>query len=220
MKHVAVVDCAIKTLVTPCFNRLVTTFSEVRFTYHPVGFYGMDSLYELESLDGLMILGSASNVDEPQYLWHGPLSDYILSMLYNQIPTFGICFGHQLVAAMFGAEVGHFSVHGTKLLGSRESRVAGGRLLAVGEKLILPISHCQVVKTLPECMGVWLESVDHPFDGLFHKEFPYWGLQQHPESSRHFLTHDIKNIPEAHIPFIQDHGEKVIRAFINKVMES
>ncbi len=115
------------------------------------------------------------------------ISNEILKHFASQVPTFGVCLGHQCIGHVFGGEV------------IRNYRVMHGKVSPVfhdGKGLFAGLSnpfeatryHSLVIKketfTNPDFeVSAWTEEGE--IMGVRHKSWPLHGVQFHPES---FLT--------------------------------
>ena len=108
----------------------------------------------------------------------------LIRQLKGRIPILGVCLGHQAIGEAFGATVTHASrlMHGkTSLLTDvaddiifkgikKPAQVARYHSLSVQES------------TLPEELEVTARSDDGEIMAMWHREYPIYGLQFHPES--------------------------------------
>lgn len=104
--------------------------------------------------------------------------------LGKEIPTLGVCLGHQAICAAFGAVVTYAKelMHGKQSEITFEEdcplfagcphhmRVARYHSLAADEN------------TMPDCLRVVARTADGEVMAVQHKEYPIYGVQFHPES--------------------------------------
>jgi len=105
--------------------------------------------------------------------------------LGREIPTLGVCLGHQVIAYAFGGEI----VQAKRLIHGKTSEIRhdGDELF---EGLPDPFEatryHSLVVNrlSLPGCFRIIAETTDDDREimGIRHEKFPIWGVQFHPES--------------------------------------
>ena len=114
------------------------------------------------------------------------VSMQVVEAFGRDIPTLGICLGHQSIGQVFGATV------------TRAQNVMHGKLSDihhVGQGVFegLPPAfpatryHSLIVEDLPDCLERTAWTVDEQGNrdevmGLRHREFPIEGVQFHPES--------------------------------------
>ncbi|MCB9488299.1 MAG: aminodeoxychorismate/anthranilate synthase component II [Deltaproteobacteria bacterium] len=103
------------------------------------------------------------------------------------IPTLGVCLGHQCIGHVFGAAV----VHGPELVHGKTTTVehdGAGVYWGLSDPFEAARYHSLVVDeaTLPEALVVTARTRDGVVMGLRHKSRPLEGVQFHPES---FMTH-------------------------------
>jgi anthranilate synthase/aminodeoxychorismate synthase-like glutamine amidotransferase len=111
------------------------------------------------------------------------LSNEIIRRFGGQIPTLGVCLGHQCIGHVFGANVvvNYRMMHGKVSL----IRHNGKELF---EGLPNPFEatryHSLVIErqSLPECLELTAETEEGEIMGVRHKQSPIWGVQFHPES--------------------------------------
>jgi para-aminobenzoate synthetase component 2 len=121
------------------------------------------------------------------------LSNDIIKTFGPNIPTFGVCLGHQCIGHVFGGEV----VRADRLMHGKTSPIHhNGRELFDGmpEPFTATRYHSLIIKrdTLPDCLEITAETKpEGEIMGVRHKQFPIWGVQFHPES---ILTQDGKHI--------------------------
>jgi anthranilate synthase/aminodeoxychorismate synthase-like glutamine amidotransferase len=101
----------------------------------------------------------------------------------QEVPTLGVCLGHQCIGTAFGGRVGLAPqlMHGkTSPIYHQEAGVLAG--------LPSPFDavryHSLAVErdSLPACLEVTAESADGTIMGMRHRDYPIEGVQFHPES--------------------------------------
>jgi len=69
--------------------------------------YAGDVLPALASYDALLVLGGPMGAnDDAEHAWLAPVKDLVREARAGQLPTLGICLGHQLIAVALGGTVG------------------------------------------------------------------------------------------------------------------
>ena len=108
----------------------------------------------------------------------------ILQHVSCEVPTLGVCLGHQGIISTFGGKV----VRAKRLMHGKTSRILhDGKSIFKGVQnpFVATRYHSLVgeMSTIPECLEVTAVSVD---DGeimsVRHVEYPIEGVQFHPES--------------------------------------
>lgn len=139
-----------------------------------------DPLPDLDTYDGLLVSGSPSMVDE-DLAWMRWTTRALRAAVEAGLPTLAVCFGHQLLARAYGADVGpnpngyevgthtiHVDAPGDPLLG------------ALGPTVEVNLSHRDAVRAPSPAMRVLARA---PHDGCqaFALSDRAWGVQFHPE---------------------------------------
>lgn len=107
----------------------------------------------------------------------------VLRELGPQVPTLGVCLGHQCLAQVFGGRV----VRAPQQMHGKTSPVLhGGQGVFAGlpNPLTATRYHSLIAEreSLPDCLEItaWLD--DGMIMGLRHRQYPLEGVQFHPES--------------------------------------
>ena len=126
---------------------------------------------DLKDLDGI-VLGGGPSLDKT-----GNCELYVKEL---DIPILGICLGHQLIAKVFGGEVGKGNVGGYAEV---KVRILEDDVIFSGLPRVLKVwaSHADEVKKLPKDLKVLAESDICKIEALKHKSKPIYGVQWHPE---------------------------------------
>lgn len=140
---------------------------------------------------GIVISGSAANPLQPDP-WVQQLNHDIREVSAQGIPTFGICFGHQLLAHAWGGEVGE-NVLGYKMRGIRSIQVHD---ISSTQWPLLPentgglqvlASHRDQVLHEPPGWHVVATSDFCKIQAMRSPNLPILSVQWHPEADEQFL---------------------------------
>ena len=213
---IAFIDCFINDPVNEFVNQF-TLKSQQPCTYHMPTIQGFDGLYSIEEkISKIVILGSASHVHE-NLPWHKELLDFIIPKLEKGIPVLGLCFDHQLLAHYFGAKVDYIPNRNKELPPLKEDRelVFNESFLGKnkGDRICLAYAHSQIILEMPDDLISFLSSDFNSYEGIYHKELPFIGLQAHPEASKNFLINDCNVDSEVKIDQILTDGFDILNAF-------
>lgn len=125
----------------------------------------------------------------------------VVKTLGKEIPTLGVCLGHQTICAAFGATI----TYAKELMHGKQSDVTFDTEcpLFQGCPKTAPVAryHSLSAKadTIPEELKITASTTDGEVMAVWHKTYPIFGVQFHPES---ILTPD---------------GKTILRNFINKI---
>ena len=117
------------------------------------------------------------------------------AVLGREIPTLGVCLGHQAICAAFGATV----TYARKLMHGKQSQVRFDpdcplfRGLPEEAPVARYHSLAADASTVPDCLKITARTADGEVMAVMHKNYPVYGVQFHPES---ILTPDGRTILE------------------------
>ncbi len=143
-----------------------------------------DAKIAAEDLTGIIITGSPAMVTDKDD-WLLQTQKWLEVVLPQNIPTLGVCFGHQLLANLLGGEV-DYNPKGRNLgsskfiLNQAAKEDALFSHLSEHSSITTFVSHLQHVKQLPASttrLGFCEMDENHAFRYQQH----IWGLQFHPE---------------------------------------
>lgn len=134
----------------------------------------IQSLNERCNVKGLILSGGPRSV----YAENAP--KIRRELLTLGIPVLGLCYGHQLLAYLFGGEVKPAK---TKEFGITNARIISHDLIleGLGQTEKVWMSHGDTVFAVPEEFEVLAYTENTPVAAFKHKTKPIYGLQWHPE---------------------------------------
>ncbi|MDE7198716.1 MAG: aminodeoxychorismate/anthranilate synthase component II [Lachnospiraceae bacterium] len=104
--------------------------------------------------------------------------------LGKEIPTLGVCLGHQAICAAYGATV----TYAKELMHGKQSEITFDRACPLfqgcSERTKVARYHSLAADkgTIPDCLRVVAETADGEVMAVQHREYPIYGVQFHPES--------------------------------------
>ena len=114
-------------------------------------------------------------------------------ILGREIPTLGVCLGHQAICAAFGATVTYAKalMHGKQSVVRFDPTCPLFRGLPEAAPVARYHSLAADAATVPACLKITARTPDGEVMAVQHREYPIFGVQFHPES---ILTPDGKTI--------------------------
>ncbi len=107
----------------------------------------------------------------------------VVKRFHQDIPIFGVCLGHQIIAEAFGGIVKKAKrpMHGKV---SQIEHDQSGVFASIPSPVQVTRYHSLVVDrdTLPSCLEITAHSEDGEIMGIRHKQFRVEGVQFHPEA--------------------------------------
>ena len=144
-------------------------------------------------ISGVILSGGTPDLDGE--IFYRRIRANIAALLRFNVPIFGICEGHEIIAEAFGAELlvlptKHKSPDHKTTLKTRTKIFRGlPRTLEVYE------AHSKFVKRVSPDFLITASSPNGRIEGMFHKKRPIYSVQFHPERSG-------------------EHGEKILLNFV------
>lgn len=159
----------------------------------------------LDTIDAIILTGSSAMVtDAPHTPWMQRVMAVLQEARTKQIPTFGMCFGHQIMAEAFGGKVDwmtdaqgiqiremgpvflHYTQEGQsdQIFGGvhehddHEARTAAG---AIDEGFWVQSVHAQHVTQQPPNTTILATNDMSAIQALRYDNAPMWSIQNHPE---------------------------------------
>jgi GMP synthase (glutamine-hydrolysing) len=184
------------------------------------------SLPDPENLTGVILTGSAASVTE-RAPWMLSAEAYLRDLVRARVPTFGICFGHQLLGQALGGRVER-NPRGREI-GSVELAVIGGDELlpsAPVRDARVNMTHVDTVTALPEGARVICKTEREAHAAVRFGERA-WGVQFHPEIDRDVMLAYLEERaelvrteggdPEGLIAAVDEgaFGREFLRAFVS-----
>lgn len=171
---------------------------DTRFLYNCR--YEDEPLGPVDDLSAAIISGSRFGVYE-EAPWMIELEEYIRTLFDAGIPTFGICFGHQIMAKALGGTVE--KSHKGWGLGVSEYALAADVAELARSVVGRAVHQDQIVK-LPEGAEILGGNAHCPAAVLHYADAPFASVQFHPEFTRDYLSDllpilEERGVPQAHI---------------------
>jgi GMP synthase (glutamine-hydrolysing) len=161
------------------------------------------NLPDFKNVQGIIITGSHDMVTD-EFDWIKKSSAWLKEATKNNLPIFGICFGHQLLAQTFGGIVDNHPVGpeiGTVSVTLHEKAKSDALFKNLPENFLVHVTHTQSVLKLPK-NAVLLASNCYESCHAFRIKNNIWGVQFHPEYNADILkeyvfkeANRIKNVP-------------------------
>jgi len=105
----------------------------------------------------------------------------LIRELGPDVPTLGVCLGHQAIVEAFGGEVGQARA----LLHGKASTVTHdghGVFVSLPDEVQVGRYHSLAATTVPDVLRVTSRTADGEVMGVRHSDLPIEGVQFHPES--------------------------------------
>ena len=131
----------------------------------------------LDAADGVVLTGSTAGVYESDSRpWIAEQEELVRELVDREIPTLGVCFGHQVVNAALGGTVENVGTTATLV----EATLADDPLFDGVDPIVVSL-HGDAVTERGENMEI-IASADHArVFATRHRSAPLWTVQFHPE---------------------------------------
>ncbi|SDG59483.1 GMP synthase (glutamine-hydrolysing) [Onishia taeanensis] len=157
---------------------------------------------EHAEFDGVLITGSHAMVSDAEP-WSEALKPWLHEAVVRNLPTLGVCYGHQLLAEALGGKSGYHPQGrevGTFEVTLTEAGQADELFHALPSRFPAHLTHAQSVLTPPAGSVVLASNAHEPYQAL--RLGPrQWSVQFHPEFTapvmRAYLEHQQEGLGEA-----------------------
>jgi len=165
---------------------------------------GVPALAEVTAADALLIGGSGHfSVADPVAEFFNPLNQLLRGVVEERHPTFGSCFGYQLLASALGGEVVHDAERGEVGAFSVELTDEGRADPLFGglpDVFVAQMGHLDRVARSPVGVRNLVRSELCPFQALKVEGAQIWATQFHPELDQAANLHRYRAYIERYDP--------------------
>lgn len=140
--------------------------------------WGKATASRFDSYDGVVLSGAPDMMSEERV--QVKFRAEVEAMVDSKVPILGVCFGHQMMAHAFGAEVVKDDRHVLEMV--RTTVVADDPLFAgLPKAMMLLESRYEIVKSVPTGFRLLASSATSKIATMKHSTRPLYGVQFHPE---------------------------------------
>jgi carbamoyl-phosphate synthase small subunit len=169
--HIVAYDYGIKRNILRLFDD-----AECRVTVVPAKTSAAEVL-ELQP-DGIFL---SNGPGDPDAIAYAP--ETIRALAQHEVPIFGICLGHQLVALTFGANTEKMS-YGHRGGNHPVRELESGRILITSQNHGFAVQGTETaIPGAPALAVTHVNLNDGTVEGLRHRELPIFAVQYHPEAA-------------------------------------
>ncbi|WP_158057519.1 type 1 glutamine amidotransferase [Halorussus halophilus] len=137
----------------------------------------------LEGVDGVVVSGSTAGVYEREaYPWMDDEIALVHELVEREIPTLGVCFGHQLVNTALGGRVEHHGLTNELVRANLDADP-----LFDGVNDVIPAVHGDHVVERGDGMEPIASTDYYENFATRHRDAPVWTVQYHPEFTSNLL---------------------------------
>lgn len=173
---------------------------------------------DLERADGVVLTGSTAGVYEAdERPWIADQQRLVRELIEREIPTLGVCFGHQIANAALGGAVEHVGTTARPI----DADLSEDPLFD-DVSPVVPVAHGDVVTEPGDEMAVIASADYYHALATRHRRAPLWTVQFHPE-----FTAALRDRLEADFDWTDgDHGfgdvnaTRVVENFASFVADS
>lgn len=172
----------------------VTWFSDAcglsRDRVLPVKVYVDESLPEPDEIQAIIITGSVDMISD-NLPWIERTSEWLKGAIKKNIPTLGVCFGHQLIVHTLGGKVGpnpNGAEFGTVYINKTKKSEGDILFNYLPSSFAMQAFHFESVLRLPHEAVILAENEIDPFHA-FRYGRNVWGVQFHPEFDKKIMSH-------------------------------
>ena len=168
------------------------------FTYNLVQYFGeLDAEPIVIRNDELSPVEGASLKPDRLVLSPGPgtpadtgYSVEYLRTIGTEIPTLGVCLGHQTIVTAFGGTIGRAPEprHGKVSVIDHDGR---GIFEGLPDRFEATRYHSLTATSIPDVLEITARSEDGVIQGVRHRHLPIEGVQFHPESIMTMVGRDL-----------------------------
>jgi GMP synthase (glutamine-hydrolysing) len=183
-----------------------------------------EPLPSFDGVAGFIITGSSSSVTE-RAPWMLRTESYVREIIANDVPLFGICFGHQLVAQALGGLV-EKNPRGREIGTVSVSRAGDDALFAdLPSSFVVSATHVDAVTRLPERARLLATTSLDPAAAFavgravrcvqFHPEIDGDVMRSYIRARAHLIAGEGGD-PDAALARVRDdtHGGAILKSFV------
>lgn len=168
-KAILIIDCGSDKVenIEKCLTTINYDFETIPFT--------LLKEIEVEEYVGVIISGSPILI-----AGENPFLDYFSFLKTIHNPVLGICFGHQIIGSIFGADI--YTQDEAREETEIEIVASSGLFNSIEQPLLMQEDHTEAVE-LPKNFNLLARSANCKNEAMQHKMLPIFGVQFHPEVS-------------------------------------
>lgn len=168
-KAILIVDCG-----SDKVKAIENCLTELNYNFETIPFTLLNDI-EVEEYLGVIISGAPILIAD-----ENPFLSYFEFLKTYQSPVLGICFGHQIIGATFGAEV--YTQEEVREETEIEIVNSSGLFNFIPQPIVMIEDHTEAVG-VPDKFNLIAQSKNCKNEAMQHKMLPIFGVQFHPEVS-------------------------------------
>ncbi|MFH5798737.1 type 1 glutamine amidotransferase [Haladaptatus sp. CMAA 1911] len=201
--------------VNPDYRYFVRSMESFLPDHEVYDYVAADEPPSLSGVDGVIVAGSTAGVYErDENPWMDEEAALVRELVKREVPTLGVCFGHQLVNDALGGSVEHRGLTNELV----RADLADDPLFD-GVSPVVPAVHGDHVVELGDGMEPIGSTEYNEYFATRHRNVPLWTTQFHPEFTDELYPKIAADFgwEENELSFDEVNGERVFENFVELV---